>query len=74
MLFSATQTRKTEDLARISLKKEPIYIGVHDSREVATVEGLQQVSVLALTKWGNTNIRCSVQHSQVLASRFDCNP
>ena len=43
MLFSATQTRKTEDLARISLKKEPIYVGVHDTREIATVEGLEQV-------------------------------
>ncbi|KAL3882196.1 hypothetical protein ACJMK2_028564 [Sinanodonta woodiana] len=42
MLFSATQTRKTEDLARISLKKEPLYIGVDDKKEMATVEGLQQ--------------------------------
>ena len=45
MLFSATQTRKTEDLARISLKKEPIYVGVHDTKEIATVEGLEQVNV-----------------------------
>ena len=45
MLFSATQTRKTEDLARISLKKEPIYVGVHDTREIATVEGLEQVNL-----------------------------
>ena len=43
MLFSATQTRKTEDLARISLKKEPLYVGVDDKREKATVEGLEQV-------------------------------
>ena len=48
MLFSATQTRKTEDLARISLKKEPIYVGVHDTREIATVEGLEQVNVNVL--------------------------
>ena len=45
MLFSATQTRKTEDLARISLKKEPIYVGVHDTKEIATVEGLEQVNL-----------------------------
>lgn len=45
MLFSATQTRKTEDLARISLKKEPVYIGVDDEKTVATVNGLEQVSV-----------------------------
>lgn len=42
MLFSATQTRKTEDLARISLKKEPVYIGVDDEKKVATVNGLEQ--------------------------------
>jgi len=42
MLFSATPTRKTEDLARISLKKEPFYVGVDDKKEKATVEGLEQ--------------------------------
>ncbi|CAH1798237.1 unnamed protein product [Owenia fusiformis] len=42
MLFSATQTRKTEDLARISLKKEPMYVGVDDKKINATVEGLEQ--------------------------------
>ncbi|XP_061696741.1 ATP-dependent RNA helicase DDX18 [Syngnathoides biaculeatus] len=42
MLFSATQTRKVEDLARISLKKEPLYIGVDDNKDNATVDGLEQ--------------------------------
>ncbi|XP_059142196.1 ATP-dependent RNA helicase DDX18-like [Physella acuta] len=42
MLFSATPTRKTEDLARISLKKEPFYVGVDDKKDEATVEGLEQ--------------------------------
>jgi len=42
MLFSATQTRRTEDLAKISLKKEPLYVGVDDASEQATVEGLEQ--------------------------------
>ncbi|XP_014671945.1 PREDICTED: ATP-dependent RNA helicase HAS1-like [Priapulus caudatus] len=42
MLFSATQTRRTEDLARIALKKEPLYVGVDDQRDKATVEGLEQ--------------------------------
>ncbi|CAN2389060.1 cellular response to estradiol stimulus [Pristimantis euphronides] len=42
MLFSATQTRKVEDLARISLKKEPLYVGVDDNKATATVEGLEQ--------------------------------
>ncbi|RUS90463.1 hypothetical protein EGW08_001804 [Elysia chlorotica] len=46
MLFSATPTRKTEDLGRISLKKEPFYVGVDDKKENATVEGLEQGYVI----------------------------
>ncbi|XP_044522557.1 ATP-dependent RNA helicase DDX18 [Gracilinanus agilis] len=42
MLFSATQTRKVEDLAKISLKKEPLYVGVDDDKDTATVDGLEQ--------------------------------
>ncbi len=30
MLFSATTTKKTEDLIKVALKKEPIYVGVED--------------------------------------------
>jgi len=44
VLFSATQTRNVDDLARISLKKTPMYVGVDDHRDTATVEGLEQVS------------------------------
>ena len=46
MLFSATQTRKVEDLARLSLKKVPLYVGVDDHKDSATVEGLEQVGLL----------------------------
>ena len=46
MLFSATQTRKVEDLARLSLKKAPLYVGVDDNRDTSTVEGLEQVCAL----------------------------
>ncbi|XP_065908246.1 uncharacterized protein [Dysidea avara] len=42
VLFSATQTRNVEDLARVSLKKTPLYVGVDDHRDTATVEGLEQ--------------------------------
>ena len=38
----ALQTTKVEDLARLSFKKKPIYVGVDDSRETATREGLEQ--------------------------------
>ncbi|XP_014283069.1 uncharacterized protein [Halyomorpha halys] len=42
MLFSATSTRKTEDLTRLAVKTEPVYVGVHDSFDMATVGGLEQ--------------------------------
>ncbi|KAK6083659.1 ATP-dependent RNA helicase HAS1 [Seiridium cupressi] len=41
MLFSATQTTKVEDLARISLRPGPLYINVDD-----TAEGLEQGYVI----------------------------
>ncbi len=42
MLFSATQTTKVEDLARISLRPGPLYINVDSDKESSTVEGLEQ--------------------------------
>ncbi|KAL6946807.1 ATP-dependent RNA helicase [Hanseniaspora vineae] len=42
MLFSATQTTKVEDLARISLKKGPLFINVDSENETSTAEGLEQ--------------------------------
>lgn len=42
MLFSATQTTKVEDLARISLKKGPLYINVDEEKETSTADGLEQ--------------------------------
>ena len=43
VLFSATQTQNVEDLAKISLKRSPIYVGVDDHKDVSTVDGLEQV-------------------------------
>ncbi len=45
ILFSATLTPKTDDLAKLSFRKEPIYIGIDDNKEEATVEGLEQVNL-----------------------------
>lgn len=42
LLFSATQTRKVEDLAKVSLKRAPLYVGVDDDKENATVDGIEQ--------------------------------
>lgn len=42
MLFSATQTTKVSDLARISLRPGPLYINVDQQRDTSTVEGLEQ--------------------------------
>ena len=49
MLFSATTTKKTDDLIKVALKKEPIYIGVEDAHKegsAATVTGLEQGYVI----------------------------
>ncbi|CAM9790784.1 unnamed protein product, partial [Discosporangium mesarthrocarpum] len=42
MLFSATQTKKVEDLARLSIKEKPVYVGVDDEERESTVSGLEQ--------------------------------
>ncbi|AEO71915.1 uncharacterized protein THITE_2124801 [Thermothielavioides terrestris NRRL 8126] len=42
MLFSATQTTKVEDLARISLRPGPLYINVDEEKKFSTVDGLDQ--------------------------------
>ncbi|KAI1099288.1 ATP-dependent RNA helicase HAS1 [Jackrogersella minutella] len=42
MLFSATQTTKVEDLARISLRPGPLYINVDEESVNSTVAGLEQ--------------------------------
>lgn len=42
MLFSATQTTKVDDLARISLRPGPLYINVESDNATSTAEGLEQ--------------------------------
>eukprot|EP00208_Stichococcus_sp_RCC1054_P007841 CAMPEP_0206152396 /NCGR_PEP_ID=MMETSP1473-20131121/39306_1 /ASSEMBLY_ACC=CAM_ASM_001109 /TAXON_ID=1461547 /ORGANISM="Stichococcus sp, Strain RCC1054" /LENGTH=510 /DNA_ID=CAMNT_0053549955 /DNA_START=156 /DNA_END=1685 /DNA_ORIENTATION=- len=42
MLFSATQTTKVEDLARLSFKRQPLYVGIDDAKAASTREGLEQ--------------------------------
>lgn len=42
MLFSATQTTKVQDLARISLRPGPLYINVHEQLASSTVSKLEQ--------------------------------
>ncbi|CAI5743177.1 unnamed protein product [Peronospora destructor] len=42
MLFSATQTKKVEDLARLSIKEKPVYVGVEEEDINATVATLEQ--------------------------------
>lgn len=41
-LFSATQAKKVEDLARLSFQTVPVYVDVEDGRKRVTNEGLQQ--------------------------------
>jgi len=43
MLFSATQTKKVEDLAKLSIRSDPVYVGVDDAEDdIATVNRLEQ--------------------------------
>jgi len=42
LMFSATQTRNVKDIARISCRGRPVYIGVDDHKQTATAEGLEQ--------------------------------
>jgi len=44
MLFSATQTKKVEDLAKLSIQKTAIYVEVENETKLATASGLEQVS------------------------------
>ena len=48
MLFSATSSKKTDDLVKLALKKEPIYVGLEDkeTESAATVTGLEQGYVI----------------------------
>ncbi|KAK8193028.1 P-loop containing nucleoside triphosphate hydrolase protein [Phyllosticta capitalensis] len=45
LLFSATQTKKVSDLARLSLQ-DPEYVAVHEAAETATPKSLQQNYVI----------------------------
>lgn len=46
MLFSATQTTKVQDLARMSLRPGPLYINVHADLAASTVARLEQGYVI----------------------------
>ena len=42
MLFSATQTKKVEDLARLSIQNKAVYVEVENETKLATAAGLEQ--------------------------------
>uniref|UniRef100_A0A182RK84 ATP-dependent RNA helicase n=1 Tax=Anopheles funestus TaxID=62324 RepID=A0A182RK84_ANOFN len=42
VLFSATQSSRMDELGKLALKSEPIYVGVDDNKKEATVTGLEQ--------------------------------
>ncbi|XP_015926180.1 ATP-dependent RNA helicase DDX18 [Parasteatoda tepidariorum] len=46
LLFSATLSKKTEDLIKVSMKDQPLYIGIDDDEKEATIEGLNQGYIL----------------------------
>jgi ATP-dependent RNA helicase DDX18/HAS1 len=42
LLFSATQTKNVQDIARVCMRSTPVYVGVDDKKDDATVSGLEQ--------------------------------
>lgn len=46
MLFSATQTQKIDDLAKLALRRRPVFISVDEDKEHSTVETLEQGYVI----------------------------
>jgi len=41
-LFSATQTKNVQDLARLAIRSKPVYLSAHEESTTSTVEGLEQ--------------------------------
>ena len=41
-LFSATQTKNVQDLARLAIRNKPLVVSAHEDATVATAEGLEQ--------------------------------
>lgn len=58
MLFSATQTKKVEDLAKVSLHRSPLYVGVDDDKTESTVDGLEQVKLTIVILINLSIVRC----------------
>lgn len=50
MLFSATQTEKSEMLAKLALKKDPLCVHANETTDESTVAGLQQGYVVCPTE------------------------
>jgi len=42
LMFSATQTKNVQDIARLSCRTKPVYIGVNDDEKESTVSGVEQ--------------------------------
>ena len=59
MLFSATQTQNIRDLAKLSLKSNPLYISTSEDSHISTVAGVEQGYVV-----------CESQHRFLLLFTF----
>ncbi|KAL1837978.1 hypothetical protein VTJ49DRAFT_3167 [Mycothermus thermophilus] len=67
LLFSATQSKRVSDLARLSLK-DPEYVSVHEAAAISTPASLQQSYIVTPlpeklnTLWGflRTNLKCKI--------------
>lgn len=50
ILFSATQTKNVEDLAKLAIRNTPVYVGVDDAADEATVDRLEQGYVVCASE------------------------
>ncbi|CAG9787192.1 unnamed protein product [Diatraea saccharalis] len=72
MLFSATQTKTTEALTTLAVKQEPMYVGVDDHKEQATVESLEQGNLPTLANdcsWQKSEKRMMVLYTFLKKNR-----
>lgn len=59
MTFGAScswQPRQVEDLARLSIKNKPVYVGVDDAEQESTVDGLEQVRLFIAVDEGTMSM------------------
>ncbi|RQM22858.1 hypothetical protein B5M09_005028 [Aphanomyces astaci] len=75
MLFSATQTKKVEDLIKVSMQGTPVYVGVEDDANTeATVQTLEQGYVCPSIQHDHVRTRTPVADMYISLCRYVVTP